>query len=178
VTRQFSGVTHQLNLVRDGTVGAQGSINYLVVNKYSGWQTARVQSLSQPKRLQSRSTKAFLGCNNISFPVFTPTTGMTHFLVFFIMHNQYRNSTYHNSLSVQSTLLHVSTLSCHHHTVYSQYLAKLHTFCKLQLLNIRFIKLRCFISSLFKFLDCGCWYHNFIKLLKCSKYCRFYNKTV
>ena len=28
-----------------------------------------------------------------------------------------------------STLLHVSTLSCHHHPVYSQYLAKSHTFC-------------------------------------------------
>jgi len=59
-------------------------------------------------------------------------------------HNQYHNSIYHNSLSVQSTLLHVSTLSCHHHTVYSQCLAKLHTFCKLQLLEVQFIKLRCF----------------------------------
>jgi len=43
-------------------------------------------------------------------------------------HNQYRNSIYHNSLSVQSTLPHVSTQSCHHQTVYSQCLAKLHTY--------------------------------------------------
>jgi len=32
------------------------------------------------------------------------------------IHKQYHNSTYHNSLSVQSTLLHVSTLSCHQFT--------------------------------------------------------------
>jgi len=54
--------------------------------------------------------------------------------------NQYHNSTYHSSLSVQSTLLHVSTLSCHHQTVYSQCLAKLHKPFKLQLLEIQFIK--------------------------------------
>jgi len=42
---------------------------------------------------------------------------------------------------VQSTPLHVSTLSCHRQTDYSQWLAKLHTFCKLQLLEIQFIKL-------------------------------------
>jgi hypothetical protein len=28
----------------------------------------------------------------------------------------------------------------------------------------QFIKLRCFTSSLFKFSDCSCWYHNFIEV--------------
>jgi len=64
-------------------------------------------------------------------------------------HNQYHNSIYHNSFSVKSTLLHVSILSFHHQTVYSQCLAKLHTCFKLQRLEIQFIKLRCFTSSLF-----------------------------
>ena len=47
------------------------------------------------------------------------------------------------------------------------------SFFKLQLLKIQFIKLRCFTSSLYKFLDCSCLNYNFVKLLKC---CRFYNK--
>jgi len=48
-------------------------------------------------------------------------------------HNQYHNNTHHNSLFAQSTLLHVSTLSCPHQTVYKQRLAKLQTLFKLQL---------------------------------------------
>jgi hypothetical protein len=74
---------------------------------------------------------------------------------------------YHNSLSVQSTLLHVSTLSCHHHTVYSQYLAKLHKFCKLQLLIIQFVQLSCFCSSLHQFVQLSCFsssLHQFVQL--------------
>ena len=43
-------------------------------------------------------------------------------------HNQYHNSIYiyiyHNSFSVYCTLLHVSTHSCHHQTVYNQCHAK------------------------------------------------------
>ena len=35
------------------------------------------------------------------------------------------------------TVLHVSTVSCHHQTVYSQCIAKLHTFLILQLLIIQ-----------------------------------------
>jgi len=56
-------------------------------------------------------------------------------------HNQYHNRTYHNSLSMQSTLLHVSTLPCHHQAVYSQSLAKLHTTFKLRLLKTQFYKI-------------------------------------
>jgi len=37
---------------------------------------------------------------------------------------------YSTSLSVRSTLLHVSTFSCHQQTVYNQSLANLHTFFK------------------------------------------------
>jgi len=69
---------------------------------------------------------------------------------------------YHNSLFVWSTLLHVSTLSFHHQTVNNQRLAKLHTFFKLQLLKIRFIKLRCFTS----FYDCKCAFVGYNKKYK------------
>jgi len=56
-------------------------------------------------------------------------------------YNQYHNTIYHNSLSVHSTLLHVLTHPCQHHTVYSQCLAEFHTLFQLQLLEIQFTRI-------------------------------------
>ena len=80
---------------------------------------------------------------------------------------------------MQSTLPHVSTLSCPHQTVYSQCLAKLHTFLILQLLIIQFIKSVCFISSLYQFSDCSCSIL-IIKPTRCTNFSNlhFWNKTL
>jgi hypothetical protein len=91
-------------------------------------------------------------------------------------HNSYHNSTYHNRLSVQSTLLHFSTFPCHHQTVYNQCLAISHTFFKLQMLKIQFITLRCFTSNLYNLLDCSCWNYNFYNVIKMLQYFHLYNK--
>jgi len=83
-----------------------------------------------------------------------------NFLLWPINTQLYHKIIYHSSLFVWSTLLFVSTLSCHHQTVYNQSFARLHMFFKLQLLEN--IKLIYFLWSLFKFSDCSCWNHNFI----------------
>ena len=116
--------------------------------------------------------RSYLQGSRSTWPIGCPETSMTtslrcvtsqkngdfNFLNFYCnekTHNQYHNSICNNSLSVQSTLLHVSTLSFHDQTDYSRCLAKLHTFFKLQLLRIQFIKLRCFTLSFYKFSDCS-----------------------
>ena len=64
----------------------------------------------------------------------------------------------------------VSTFSCHRDGVLYLCLVKLHKCSKLQDLELFLKKIKMSHIKLHKFLDYGCWYYRFTKLLKMLKY--------
>ena len=96
------------------------------------------------------------------FPSRTPIP--KEYSYFYYNQQIYNITTLHNTTVYKSTLLHVSTFSCHHHEVTHQCFAKLHKFSKLQLLKSQFHS-KCLTSSYAEFLDYGCWIYSFTKLL-------------
>jgi hypothetical protein len=72
---------------------------------------------------------------------------------------------YHNSLFVQSTLLHVWTFSCDHQTVYNQCLAKLHTFFQIAAVDKTVYNIKTYHLKLIKVLRLYLFNYNFTKFI-------------